>query len=270
MRWRGRQRRALILALLAAGTIAGPGGGARPGLAQDAFADGSLSLGVTEPRGRFELFAKTGLTGTFRYSHHLAGAPALAAWGTLTGTFFDAHCAETRVRVDGEWRTAERQIYETAFALHVGGQVGSGSRHAFARPRLAAGAGAWLFSEDISYRDQSGDDPLLDDDRRYLRVGWRVDLGLDLQVRPRWSLALDVTWDHIFAMERASFRDTDGRVHAESHAGEYLTVSLGIGGSLGGTPTAVAPPESTPDGSPESEPPAPAPGRAGTSLPRAR
>ncbi|HQL25232.1 MAG TPA: hypothetical protein PKY95_12505, partial [candidate division Zixibacteria bacterium] len=132
------------------------------------------------------------------------------------------------VPTDGGYMPATRSTTETAFALHLGVQLNPPAARSPIRPRVALGAGLWMFNSDIAYRVDREDDPFLSDDETSFEFGLRGNGGIDVFFAEKWGIALDFTFDRLFGVDRVVPTDDAGGGRPAAQTARYFSAALGL------------------------------------------
>ncbi len=169
--------------------------------------DFTIGFGYSAPQGTFTRYADVGFHALARATIPTRERSPLAFWVDFTFTYFKNEDRQVYIEYESSdeyyYGDAKEVLDETAYALHLGLQLGNPTRRAFFRPRAAIGAGFYVFATGVKYIALDGreDDELTGFKDQVLgRFGWRGVLGADFFFTPRWGIAVDLHYDHVLHM----------------------------------------------------------------------
>lgn len=161
-------------------------------------------IGGSAPQGSFSRYAGGGLGVTVRAVYHTMPAPMIGFWGDINYIWFSSDRSVIPYDEIGYHSTAVQEIDEQDISLHIGAQLGSNSRKAFFRPRAALGPGLYVFytSSTVTASPWVGEDEEFSAiEEAFVRFGWRIVLGTNLFITPRYGVAIDLVYDHVYKLD---------------------------------------------------------------------
>jgi len=198
------------------------------GYAQDPVGEISLKGGPIFPQGDYARYTDEGGGAIIRLNIHVTEAQPISAFFEIGGNFYRGNETPTVFTGDGIAIPAKKHENEYNFALHLGLQLGTGSRHGFLRPRVSIGPGVYLFNTETAYRPLDYDENLLESNETQVRVGWRGSVGSGFFFSTKWGISFDFIYDHVVNLHRATDADDLGRVGTVSRAGRFQSYMIGV------------------------------------------
>lgn len=187
-----------------------------------------LTIGGVSPLGNFSRYAEVGFMGAARVTCHPEHPGSLALFLNVAGMAFSSEDEGFVLEGQGISMQGTKTVDQYAAALHLGFQIGSGSRRSFFRPRLAIGPGMYLFNTETSWRIDGDDEDLREENEWQTRFGWRGILGTDLFISTQWAITIDFTYDYVWNLHHLLEIDELGRAHSVSKSARFEGIMIGV------------------------------------------
>lgn len=189
-----------------------------------------IAGGVMSPQGDYAQYAEPGAMFLLRVNNHPKALPIVSTWLSIDGAFFGTEERSVLLVASGTSSPplpAKETVSDNAFALHLGVQLGSWTRHGFFRPRAALAPGIYTFNTQTSVRPLDYKESLIDDTETLVRFGWRGVIGTDFFFTPKWGISIDFVYDHVQSMQRIVEADQSGRTSVSSRPARYQSIMFG-------------------------------------------
>ncbi len=180
------------------------------------FGEAAIAVGGSFPQGSFTRYADPGGMINFRATMHIPKVEMFVLWADFCYVSFSSETIDTYHYTYHQvgnvtWTESspvDQVTEEVLHSGHIGLQLGSMTRRAFFRPRVALGIGFYSFSHTIEWKEEDGDSTIVvasESLDSQFSFGWRVLLGVDFFITSQWGVTADFVYDHVFQLNQ-----TDG------------------------------------------------------------
>lgn len=187
------------------------------------------SIGGVYPQGDFVTFSDPGPGFNLRINLRPKSLRAVSLRLEFGGNFFESENESFWVDLPGGPAIlAEKTVSQTAWTLHTGLQLGSGTRRGFLRPRISFSPGLYIFNIKTAFKWDGDVDNFYDENETNAKFGWRGTVGTSLFFVTGWGLSFDFVYDHVYSLHRSAVEDSFGRVISTSVAAKFYGYMVGV------------------------------------------
>ena len=187
------------------------------------------SLGWVFPQGDFVTFSDPGPGINLRLNLRPKSLRAVGLRIEFGGNFFKSESEKIWVDVPGgPTILAKHTVSQTAWSLHTGLQLGSGTRRGFFRPRASLSPGLYVFSVNTAIKWDGDDENFYDESESQAKFGWRGTLGTTLFFKTSWGLSFDFVLDRVYSLHKSTVEDNLGRITSTSTSAEFHGYMVGV------------------------------------------
>ena len=199
--------------------------------AGDSIGEMGINGGVIFPQGNFVRYADAGPAFVIRANAHIPKFEAVSGWLDFSGALFTEEREAAILDVSNSSFAGELVTSQYTFSLHLGLQLGSGTRSGAIRPRVAIAPGIYYFSTETKFTQTNFfnvDNTLLLERDDQLRFGWRGVIGSDFFFSTKWGISFDFVYDQVWNLHEVLAINQSGQSVQRSQSARFNGYMIGV------------------------------------------